>query len=89
MFLEYFNRDLFHYFTPIDGGLTATPDAIKQAYHRLAIKHHPDKNPDDPTAADRFKVAAAAYEVLGDERRRASYDAPPLDLISIVADVFR
>lgn len=70
-------------------GVTATPDEIKQAYHRLAIKHHPDKNPDDPTAADRFKVAAAAYEVLGDERRRASYDAPPLDLISIVADVFR
>src|SRR5262249_19030385 len=44
----------------------ATQVAIKRAYRRLAKKHHPDRNPGDPEAGERFKVISAAYEVLGD-----------------------
>ncbi|MFV1958871.1 MAG: molecular chaperone DnaJ [Planctomycetota bacterium] len=47
---------------------------IKSAYRRLAVKLHPDKNPGDPTAEERFKEAAEAYEVLGNGELRARYD---------------
>ena len=47
---------------------------IKKAYRKLAIKFHPDKNPDDSSAEARFKEAAEAYEVLGDKQKRAKYD---------------
>lgn len=53
---------------------TATPEEIKKAYRTLAMKYHPDRNPDDKKAEASFKEAAAAYEVLGDEKKRASYD---------------
>lgn len=52
----------------------ATADEIKQAYRRLARDSHPDRNPDDPSAEERFKEVAAAYEVLSDPERRANYD---------------
>ncbi len=53
---------------------TATQDEIKRAYRRLAKEHHPDRNPDDKGAEQRFKEVQAAYEVLGDPQKRAQYD---------------
>jgi molecular chaperone DnaJ len=47
---------------------------IKQAYRRLALRYHPDKNPDDPAAEEKFKEAAEAYSVLGDPDKRSRYD---------------
>jgi curved DNA-binding protein len=52
----------------------AKPDAIRGAYRKLARKHHPDVNPGDKKAEERFKKIATAYEVLSDEKRRAAYD---------------
>lgn len=51
-----------------------TPDGIKRAYRKLAVKFHPDKNPGDTEAEERFKELGEAYEVLMDENKRAAYD---------------
>jgi curved DNA-binding protein CbpA len=53
---------------------TATGLEIKKAYRKLAIQLHPDKNPDDPTASEKFQVIGEAYQVLSDEGLRDSYD---------------
>jgi molecular chaperone DnaJ len=53
---------------------TANDTEIKAAYRKLAIQHHPDKNPDDHTAEEKFKEAAEAYSVLSDAQKRAAYD---------------
>ena len=52
----------------------ADADTIKKAYRKAAIKHHPDRNPGDKEAEDKFKEAAEAYEVLSDDNKRARYD---------------
>lgn len=53
----------------------ATDTEIKKAYRKLAIIHHPDKNPDDPDAAERFKEIQEAHETLSDSQKRARYDS--------------
>src|ERR687890_1395887 len=53
---------------------TATDQEIKSAYRRLAVMYHPDKNPNDATAEEKFKEAAEAYSVLSDAEQRARYD---------------
>jgi molecular chaperone DnaJ len=53
---------------------SATIDEIKTAYRKLAMKYHPDRNPDNKAAEDKFKEATEAYEVLGDTQKRAQYD---------------
>ena len=52
----------------------ASKDDIKKAYRRMAIANHPDKNPGDKAAEERFKEATEAYEVLGDDQKRSAYD---------------
>ncbi len=52
----------------------ADADAIRKAYRKLARKHHPDVNPGDKAAEDKFKKISAAYEVLSDDKKRAAYD---------------
>jgi molecular chaperone DnaJ len=53
---------------------TASPDEIKKAYRKLARKYHPDRNPGDREAEERFKEISAAHDVLGDEEKRKQYD---------------
>ena len=52
----------------------ASEDDIKKAYRKLAVRYHPDKNPDDPEAAEKFREATEAYEILKDDKKRKQYD---------------
>ncbi len=62
------------YYEVLGVGKNATADEIKKAYRKLAIKYHPDKNPDDKAAEEKFKEAAEAYEVLSNDEKRQKYD---------------
>ena len=62
------------YYEVLGVGKDATEQDIKGAYRRLALKYHPDRNPDDPTAEEKFKEASEAYSVLSDAQKRAAYD---------------
>ena len=52
----------------------ATPDQIKKAYRKKAIEFHPDRNPGNKEAEEKFKEAAEAYDVLSDEKKKQLYD---------------
>jgi molecular chaperone DnaJ len=62
------------YYSVLGVPASATQDEIKKKYRKLAAKHHPDKNPNDPKAAETFKEISEAYQVLGDAEKRKQYD---------------
>ncbi|MCD6200971.1 MAG: molecular chaperone DnaJ [Bacteroidales bacterium] len=62
------------YYVVLGVSKTATQEEIKKAYRQQALRFHPDKNPGDPEAEEKFKEAAEAYEVLGNPDKRARYD---------------
>jgi molecular chaperone DnaJ len=63
------------YYEVLGVAKTATQEEIKKAYRKLARTYHPDANPDDPKAEERFKEVSTAYEVLSDAEKRKRYDA--------------
>jgi molecular chaperone DnaJ len=62
------------YYEVLGVGKTADKDTIKKAYRKLAMEYHPDRNPGNKSAEDKFKEASEAYEVLSDEQKRGQYD---------------
>lgn len=62
------------YYADLGVSSSASQEEVKRAYRQIARENHPDKNPDNPVAADKFKAAAEAYEILSDEGTRNEYD---------------
>ena len=62
------------YYEVLEISKSASAEEIKKAYRKMAIKYHPDKNPGDKEAEEKFKEAAEAYEVLSDDNKKARYD---------------
>src|SRR3954470_21369132 len=68
---EWFEKN---YYAVLGVAETATAKEIKSAYRKLSRQYHPDANPDDAAAEEKFKEISAAYDVLGDEAKRKEYD---------------
>lgn len=68
------NGDKRDYYEILGVHKNASETEIKKAFRKLALQHHPDKNPDDKAAEEKFKEATEAYEVLSDQQKRAQYD---------------
>ena len=62
------------YYDVLGVGKQASEDDLKKAYRKLAMQYHPDRNPGDEAASDKFKEATEAYEILADQEKRARYD---------------
>ncbi|MEY3228722.1 MAG: Heat shock protein, partial [Planctomycetota bacterium] len=62
------------YYEVLGVSRTATPEELKRAYKKLAAKYHPDRNPGDEVAVQKFKEASEAFDVLNDDDKRARYD---------------
>ena len=62
------------YYEVLGVGKNATPEELKKAYRKLALQYHPDRNPGDKEAEEKFKEAAEAYDVLSNPDKRARYD---------------
>src|ERR1051326_7423602 len=62
------------YYEVLEVGRSASAEEVKRSYRKLAVKFHPDKNPDDPHSEEKFKELGEAYDVLMDADKRAAYD---------------
>ena len=62
------------YYEVLGVGRDVSEADLKKAYRRLAMKYHPDRNPDSAEAEERFKEAKEAFEILSDDRKRQAYD---------------
>src|SRR5580698_10085457 len=62
------------YYEVLSVSRSASDQELKTAYRKLAMQYHPDRNPDDPTAEEKFKECSEAYQVLSDADKRAAYD---------------
>src|ERR1700710_2905671 len=62
------------YYTALGVARDCSADDLKKAYRKLAMQHHPDRNPNDKAAEAKFRESAEAYEILKDDQKRAAYD---------------
>ncbi len=62
------------YYDILNVSKSSSQDEIKKAYRKIAMKYHPDRNPDNKDAEDKFKEAAEAYSILSDENKKSRYD---------------
>ena len=91
------------YYDVLGVNKSASPEELKSAYRKLAVKYHPDKNPGDKTAEDKFKEASEAYGVLSDKSKKENYDnfghaafenggggqVALVDLVDLVVQIFQ
>ena len=62
------------YYDVLGVSKSASKDELKKSYRKLAMKYHPDRNPDDSEASEKFKELSEAYEILSDDQKRQAYD---------------